>query len=153
MSIYDYTSRLLNGAETSMSEYRDKVLLIVNTASKCGFTPQYAELQELYESYRDRGFFVLGFPCNQFGEQEPGNAEEVAEFCSINYGVTFPMFEKTMVTGPGVDPLFQYLTGETGGEIKWNFTKFLVARDGQIVQQYEPSVKPMEIAPDIEKLL
>jgi glutathione peroxidase len=153
MSIYDHTSRQLNGVETGISAYRDKVLLIVNTASKCGFTPQYAELQKLYENYRDRGLFVLGFPCNQFGEQEPGSAEEVAEFCSINYGVTFPMFEKTLVKGPDAHPLFQYLTGETGGEIKWNFTKFLVDRTGRVVQQYDSSVNPIDIAPDIEKLL
>ncbi|KIL34290.1 glutathione peroxidase [Cohnella kolymensis] len=153
MSIYDYSVRQLNGVETGMSSYRDKVLLIVNTASQCGFTPQYAELQKLYETYRERGLFVLGFPCNQFGAQEPGSAEEVAEFCSINYGVTFPMFEKTLVQGPDAHPLFQYLTGETDGEIKWNFTKFLVDRNGRVVQQYDSSVKPLEIAPDLEKLL
>lgn len=153
MSIYEFTVRRLNGAETSLSAYRDKVLLIVNTASKCGFTPQYAELQKLYETYGDRGLFVLGFPCNQFGEQEPGSAEEVEQFCSLNYGVTFPMFDKTLVKGPDAHPLFQYLTEETGGEIQWNFTKFLVDREGRVVQQYDSSVKPLDIAPDIENLL
>lgn len=153
MSIYEFTSRKPNGETVDLSQYKDKVLLIVNTASECGFTPQYKELQSVYESYTDRGVVVLGFPCNQFGGQEPGSAEEVEAFCSLNYGVTFPIFEKVDVKGENAEPLFQYLTSETGGEIKWNFTKFLVDRQGKVVQQYDSKVSPLEIGPDIEKLI
>jgi glutathione peroxidase len=153
MSIYEFVSRKPSGEAVSMSVYEDKVLLIVNTASECGFTPQYEQLQKLYETYADRGVVVLGFPCNQFGGQEPGTAAEVEAFCTLNYGVNFPIFDKVEVKGENADPLFQYLTEQTGGEIKWNFTKFLVDRQGQVVQQYDSSVNPLEIGTDIDKLL
>jgi glutathione peroxidase len=153
MSIYEFVSRKPSGEAVSMSVYEDKVLLIVNTASECGFTPQYEQLQKLYETYADRGVVVLGFPCNQFGGQEPGTAAEVEAFCTLNYGVNFPIFDKVEVKGENAEPLFQYLTEQTGGEIKWNFTKFLVDRQGQVVQQYDSSVNPLEIGTDIDKLL
>lgn len=153
MSIHKFTTRKANGEGVDLSVYKDKVLLIVNTASECGFTPQYTDLQSLYESYSDKGVVVLGFPCNQFGGQEPGSSAEVEAFCSLNFGVTFPIFEKVEVKGENADPLFQYLTEQTGGEIKWNFTKFLVDRQGQVVQQYDSSVKPQDMAPDLDKLL
>ncbi|WP_239614027.1 glutathione peroxidase [Cohnella mopanensis] len=153
MSIYSYSTRKANGESVSLEQYEGKVLLIVNTASECGFTPQYTDLQGLYDTYGDQGFVVLGFPCNQFGGQEPGTAAEVESFCSLNFGVNFPLFEKVEVKGPGADPLFNYLTEQTGGEIKWNFTKFLVDRQGRVLQQFDSSVKPLEIGQDIEKLL
>lgn len=153
MSIYDFAARKSNGEQVSLHAYKDKAVLIVNTASECGFTPQYQELQDLSETYGDKGLVVLGFPCNQFGGQEPGTAAEIEAFCSLNFGVTFPLFEKVDVKGPDADPLFQYLTEQTGGEIKWNFTKFLVDRQGQVVKQYDSSIKPLEMSPDIEKLL
>jgi glutathione peroxidase-family protein len=153
MSIYKFSSRKANGEAVDLGVYKDKVLLIVNTASECGFTPQYKDLQSLYESYSDKGVVVLGYPCNQFGGQEPGSSAEVEAFCSLNYGVTFPIFEKVEVKGDNADPLFQYLTEQTGGEIKWNFTKFLIDRQGQVVQQYDSSVKPLDIGQDIDKLL
>jgi glutathione peroxidase len=162
MAVYDFKTSTLQGKETDLSPYRGKVMLIVNTASKCGMTPQYEGLQKLYEAHRDQGLEILGFPCNQFGGQEPGTQEEVQEFCSINYGVTFPLFEKTLVNGPDAHPLFQYLKqqapfqgepDETGDEIKWNFTKFLIDREGQVVQRFEPGVQPAEIEPAIEALL
>jgi glutathione peroxidase len=153
MSIYSFSTRKPNGETVSLDSYRGKVLLIVNTASECGFTPQYAELQELYENYGDQGLVVLGFPCNQFGGQEPGTAAEAEAFCSLNYGVSFPVFEKVEVKGPQADPIFEYVTGKTGGEIKWNFTKFLIDRQGQVVRQFDSSVKPLEIGPAIKELL
>ncbi|WP_373230446.1 glutathione peroxidase [Cohnella sp.] len=153
MSIYTFTSRKANGETVDMSMYKDKVLLIVNTASECGFTPQYKDLQSLYESYSDKGVIVLGYPCNQFGGQEPGSSVEVEAFCSLNFGVTFPIFEKVDVKGDNADPLFLHLTEQTGGEIKWNFTKFLIDRQGHVVQQYDSSVKPLDIGPDIDKLI
>jgi glutathione peroxidase-family protein len=153
MSIYDFSTHKPNGDAVDLSEYKDKVLLFVNTASECGFTPQYKDLQNLHETYGDKGLAILGFPCNQFGGQEPGTAEEVESFCSLNFGVTFPLFEKIDVKGPDADPIFQYLTEQTGGEIKWNFTKFLVDRQGKVVKQIESSVNPLEIAPEIEQLL
>ncbi len=153
MSVYEFTSRKANGESVSLRQYENKALLIVNTASECGFTPQYADLQSLYEAYKDKGLVVLGFPCNQFGGQEPGTSSEVEAFCSLNYGVTFPVMEKLDVNGPDADPLFDYLKAATGGEIKWNFTKFLVDRAGKPVKLYESSVKPQDIAPDIDKLL
>jgi len=153
MSIYSFVTTKPNGEAVELSSYKGKALLFVNTASECGFTPQYKDLQSLYETYSDKGLVVLGFPCNQFGGQEPGTAAEVEAFCSLNYGVTFPIFEKVDVKGSNVDPIFQYLTEQTGGEIKWNFTKFLVSRDGEVIRQYESSVTPAEIGPDIEKLL
>jgi len=153
MSVHDFTTRKANGEEVALRSYDNKVMLIVNTASECGFTPQFADLQNLYEAYKDKGLVVLGFPCNQFGGQEPGTSSEAESFCSLNYGVTFPMMEKLDVNGPEADPLFAYLTETTGGEIKWNFTKFLVDREGRPVRQYDSSAKPQDIVPDIEKLL
>jgi glutathione peroxidase len=147
-----------DGATSDLSPWRGQVLLIVNTASQCGFTPQYSGLESLWRSYRDRGFAVLAFPCNQFGAQEPGSNAEIADFCSTNYGVTFPVFAKTEVNGAGASPLFRHLKqaapGVLGSEaIKWNFTKFLVDRDGKVVRRYAPNTRPEEIAPDIEALL
>ena len=156
--IYSFSARSLNGDDISLERYRGKVLLIVNTASECGFTPQYAGLQQLYQSYAARGFEVLGFPCNQFGKQEPGDAGQIGAFCEKNYGVTFPMFDKIDVNGEHAHPLYRYLTSEAPGvlgieAIKWNFTKFLVDRDGNIVKRYAPTTKPEAITADVEKLL
>ena len=156
--IYDFTVKTIDGKAQKMSAYKGKVLLVVNTASQCGFTPQYAGLQKLYDQHAARGFFVLGFPCNQFGKQEPGDATQIGAFCARNYGVTFPMFAKIDVKGDHAHPLYRYLTDEAPGilglkAIKWNFTKFLVDRDGRIVKRYAPSTKPEEIAADIDKLL
>jgi glutathione peroxidase len=158
MSIYDFRVKTIRGEEQSLADYKGKVLLIVNTASKCGFTPQYKELQELYEQYRDCGFVVLGFPCNQFGNQEPGTEEEIEQFCQVNYGVTFPMFAKIDVKGEHAHPLFRYLTEKAPGVfgtkvIKWNFTKFLVDRNGNVVARFAPQTKPSELKSEIEKLL
>jgi glutathione peroxidase len=157
-SIYSFSARTLGGEEVSLDRYRGKVLLIVNTASECGFTPQYAGLQKLYESYAGRDFEVLGFPCNQFGKQEPGDATQIGSFCEKNYGVTFPMFDKIDVNGANAHPLYRYLTEEAPGllgleGIKWNFTKFLVGRDGTVVKRYAPVTKPDAITDEIEKLL
>ncbi len=158
MSIYDFEVKTMGGDLQSLSTYKDKVLLIVNTASKCGFTPQFKELQALYKAYEDKGFTILGFPSNQFLNQDPGTNEEIMSFCEINYGVTFPMFAKIDVNGKMADPLYQYLTKESPGTfgvkaIKWNFTKFLIDRDGMIVGRYAPNTKPSEIKEEIEKLL
>jgi glutathione peroxidase len=156
-AITDFHVKAANGADADLSEFAGKVLLVVNVASKCGFTPQYEGLEALHRRYADRGFEVLGFPCNQFGAQEPGNAEEIATFCSLTYDVTFPVFAKVEVNGSGADPLFVELKKQKGGllfdAIKWNFTKFLVGRDGQVAERYGPTTKPEEIAADIEKLL
>jgi glutathione peroxidase len=157
-SVYDFTANTSMGLPKSLEDYRGKVLLIVNTASQCGFTPQFEGLQALYEQYRDQGFEVLGFPCNQFMNQDPGTNEEIREFCQVNYGVTFPMFEKIKVNGSGTHPLYQYLKaaapGVLGTEvIKWNFTKFLVDREGQVRERFASKVEPAEIAPEIEALL
>lgn len=158
MSIYDFQARTLDGKEKSLADFRDKVLLIVNTASKCGFTPQYQGLQKLYDNFADRGLEVLGFPCNQFGHQEPGDSGEIGAFCEKNYGVRFPVFEKIDVNGEHAHPLFRYLKAEAPGVlgtegIKWNFTKFLVDRDGRVVKRYAPKDKPEKLADDIEALL
>lgn len=157
MSVHEHSAALLNGESKSLSDYAGKVLLIVNTASQCGFTPQYKALQALYEQYKDRGFEVLGFPCNQFGKQEPGSSEEIASFCEINFGVTFPLFEKIDVKGPHIHPVFQYLTQNAGGfltdTIKWNFTKFLIDKQGHVVSRYAPTTTPDKIATDIEQQL
>ncbi|MCK8784606.1 glutathione peroxidase [Roseomonas sp. NAR14] len=157
-SVHDFSARLLDGREIGLDEYRGRVLLIVNTASKCGFTPQYAGLEALHERYRDRGFAVLGFPCNQFGRQEPGEAGEIAQFCETRYHITFPIFAKVEVNGPDAHPLFVFLRharrGVFGTEaIKWNFTKFLVDRLGAPVRRYAPADKPEALAGAIEKLL
>ncbi len=157
-TVHDFSAVTLDGKPRKLADYKGKVLLIVNTASQCGFTPQYKGLEALYEKYRDRGFAVLGFPCNQFGQQEPGSEAEIAEFCAVNYGVTFPMFAKVDVNGESAHPLFKFLTkaqpGLLGTEsIKWNFTKFLVDRDGNVVKRYAPTTEPKDIAADIERLL
>jgi glutathione peroxidase len=157
-SIYDFTARDIDGAERSLSEFRGKVLLIVNTASQCGFTSQYKGLEELHRKYAAQGVEVLGFPCNQFGKQEPGDAAEIKTFCSINYDVTFPMFAKIDVNGPGAHPLYDYLTRAKGGgllgrRIKWNFTKFLVGRDGKVLARFAPTVKPEALDGVIAKAL
>ena len=156
-SIYGFSATDINGREVSLEEFRAKTLLIVNTASKCGFSPQYGELQELYEEYHDRGFEILGFPCNQFANQEPGSEDDIREFCTRNFGVTFPLFGKIEVNGPGAHPLYKYLTsalpGKMGKRIKWNFTKFLIGPDGSPVQRYAPADRPLKIIPDIEELL
>lgn len=153
MTVHSHEAETLDGRTVSLSDYAGKVLLIVNTASACGLTPQYEGLQQLYEQFRDRGFEVLGFPCNQFGGQEPGSHEEIRSFCTRNYGVTFPMFAKVEVRGEGAHPLFKYLTGGDDELIPWNFTKFLIDRDGRLVRRYEPQTTPDQIAGDIAELL
>lgn len=181
MGIYDFTVKTNRGVEKNLGEYKGKVLLIVNTASKCGFTPQFKELQELYDNYKERGFEILGFPCNQFAGQEPGSNDEVQSFCRLNYGVKFQIFDKGDVRGENAQPLFKYLTAQKkfegfdeahpntkilvevlqknfpeyleGDGIKWNFTKFLIDRDGNVVARFEPTTNPSAIAGDIEKLL
>lgn len=157
-SIYDFTVRDIQGNEHDMGEYRGKVLLIVNTASKCGFTPQFEGLQGLYGDLKEKGLEVLGFPCNQFMNQDPADNGAISEFCSLNYGVDFPMFAKIEVNGPGTHPLYAFLKQQAKGlmgseKVKWNFTKFLVNRDGQVVRRYPPTTKPEAIRSDIEKLL
>jgi glutathione peroxidase len=156
-SLSDFTATTLAGQEQQLSEYAGQVVLVVNTASACGFTPQYAGLEELYTELRDEGFVVLGFPCNQFGAQESGSESEIAEFCQVNYGVTFPMFAKVDVNGDDAHPLFTWLKSEKrgllGGKIKWNFTKFLVGRDGQVIGRYAPATEPKAIADDIRAAL
>ena len=158
MSVFDFTAKRLDGAEAPLSAYRGQALLIVNVASQCGFTYQYEGLEALWRKYRDRGFAVLGFPCNQFGKQEPGDAREIATFCSTTYDVTFPMFAKIDVNGPKAAPVFTYLESEKRGflgskSIKWNFTKFLVDRDGKVCARYAPTVKPEQLTGVIEKVL
>ena len=156
-TLSDFTANTLAGEEQPLSTYDGKVVLVVNTASECGFTPQYQGLQELHTKYADDGFAVLGFPCNQFGGQEPGDAEEIGAFCEKNYGVTFPLFEKVDVNGDQAHPLFQWLrqerSGLMGSAIKWNFTKFLVGRDGTVLKRYGSTTAPEKIAADIEKAL
>ncbi|MEK8211809.1 MULTISPECIES: glutathione peroxidase [unclassified Paenibacillus] len=158
MSIYNFEANTLRGEEESLSKYKGKVLLVVNTASKCGFTPQYKGLQEVYDKFKDRGFEVLGFPSNQFAGQEPGESEDIAEFCEINYGVTFPMYEKVDVKGDEAHPLFKYLSKEAPGvlgskSVKWNFTKFLVDQEGRVLKRFAPQTTPDQIEADIAKLL
>ena len=158
MSIYDFTAETLDGQPAPLSDWQGKVVLIVNTASKCGFTPQYAGLEALYRKYRDRGFVVLGFPCNQFGAQEPGQADQIGAFCEKNYGVTFPLFAKIDVNGEHAHPLFRKLKKDAPGllgteAIKWNFTKFLVDRDGTVVERYAPKTEPKELENDVRTLL
>jgi len=157
-SVYDFTAKRLGGKEEKLSSYKGKTLLIVNVASKCGFTPQYEGLQKLYEQYKDKGLVVLGFPCNQFGAQEPGDEKEIASFCSTNYGVTFPMFAKIDVNGENAHPLYKFLKKEKKGlagseAIKWNFTKFLVDREGAVAARFGPQDSPELIGRRIEKTL
>jgi len=157
-SIYDFSAQLLDGRTVSLSEFRGRVLLLVNTASKCGFTPQYAGLEQLYRAGKERGFAVLGFPCNQFGAQEPGSAEEIGAFCQKNYGVSFPLFARIDVNGPHAHPLYRFLKKSRPGifgieRIKWNFTKFLIDRQGRVVDRYAPSTPPQKLAAAVEALL
>jgi len=159
--VYDFSAISVDGQEVPLAQYRGKVLVIVNTASQCGFTPQYAGLEELYRAYKDRGVVVLGFPCNQFGGQEPGTEAEIAQFCALRYGVTFPLFAKVEVNGPGAHPLFKFLKAEKGGilggigldAIKWNFTKFLVDGTGRVVGRFGSGTAPASLKPEIDKLL
>ena len=181
MKIYDFKVKTNRGVEKSLADYKGKVLLIVNTASKCGFTPQFEGLEKLYKTYRDKGLEILGFPCNQFAAQDPGSNEEIQNFCRLNYGVTFQIFEKGDVRGETAQPLFKYLTEQKGFQgfdeahpitaalmkalkenfpeylegdgIKWNFTKFLIDREGNVISRFEPTTDPEKIAPEIEKLL
>lgn len=157
MNIYDISVKKINGQEEKLEVYKDKVLLIVNTASKCGLTPQFKELEALYKTYRDQGFEILGFPCNQFANQDAGTNKEIQEFCQLNYGVTFNMFEKIEVNGENTHPLFKHLKNKSHAflskKIKWNFTKFLVNSKGNVIKRYAPTVTPLKIKDDIEKLL
>jgi len=157
-TIADFDAALPSGKRLSLADKAGKVVLIVNTASKCGFTPQYAGLEALWRKYRDHGLDVIGFPCNQFGNQEPGSAEEIETFCSLNYAISFPLMGKVNVNGPEADPLYDWLKDGARGifgsrGIKWNFTKFLVGRDGKVVRRYPPTVKPEQLERDIEALL
>jgi glutathione peroxidase len=157
-TIYDYSARTLSGAEQSLSDYRGKVLLVVNVASECGFTPQYAGLEALQQRHAAEGFDVLGFPCNQFGSQEPGDEAQIRQFCDTRFAVTFPMFAKVEVNGPNTHPLYAHLKSSEPGllgteGIKWNFTKFLVGRDGKVIKRYAPATKPEAIEADIVKAL
>jgi glutathione peroxidase len=156
-SLHDFDATDIGGLEKHLADYRGKVVLVVNVASQCGFTPQYGPLQKLYEEYADRGLVVLGFPCDQFGHQEPGTEAEISEFCDSRFGVTFPMFSKIDVNGKDAHPLYKWLksekSGVLGGAIKWNFTKFLVDAEGNVVKRYGSTTGPADIAPDIEKLL
>jgi glutathione peroxidase len=157
MSIYDFTAKRNDSIEQSLAAYKGKVLLIVNTASECGFTPQYKGLQELYAKYHDRGLEVLGFPCDQFGHQEPGNDDEIKSFCEVNYGVNFPLFSKIEVNGDNAHPLYKFLKNEKGGmlgdSIKWNFTKFLIDKQGNVLERFAPQTTPEKIAGDVEREL
>jgi glutathione peroxidase len=157
-SIYDFSANRLDGTPVALRDFAGKVLLVVNTASKCGFTPQYEGLEALYRQYGERGLVVLGFPCNQFGAQEPGTAEQIGAFCQKNYGVSFPMFEKIEVNGAGAHPLYRWLKSQARGvlgseAIKWNFTKFLVDRDGKVVERFAPTTRPEDLKAHIEALL
>jgi glutathione peroxidase len=160
MNLHDFTARRIDGQPQSLGDYQGKVVLVVNVASRCGLTPQYAGLQQLYQAYRSRGLEILGFPCNQFGAQEPGSEAEIQEFCTSRYGVGFPLFSKIEVNGPGRDPLYAWLTGEPtrpegSGDIGWNFAKFLVGRDGRIQARFSPRTDPQasELTSAIEKAL
>ncbi len=156
-SFYQFSARSLQGKEIPMEEYKGKVVLVVNTASKCGFTPQYEGLEDIYRRYNDKGLVILGFPCNQFGNQEPGSETEISEGCLINYGVSFPMFSKIEVNGDNAHPIFKYLKkslpGLLSSKIRWNFTKFLIDTNGNPAKRFSPVTKPEQIIPDIEKLL
>lgn len=157
MSFYEYSAKNIDGKEINMSDYKGNIILVVNTASKCGFTPQLKDLEELYKEYKDSGVEILGFPCNQFLNQEPGENKEVKNFCQINYGVTFNMFEKIDVNGSNTHPLYKYLKEQEKGlltkDIKWNFTKFLIDKEGNVIKRYSPATSPLKIKTDIEKLL
>ncbi len=156
-NFYDFEAQDIKGNTVKMDKYRGKVVLVVNTASKCGFTPQYEGLQKLYKEFADSGLEILGFPCDQFGHQEPGNSDEISKFCSLNFGVTFPLFKKVEVNGPEAHPLYQYLTkkkpGLIGSSIKWNFTKFLIGPDGTPLKRFAPTLEPEKLIPQIKELL
>jgi glutathione peroxidase len=156
-TLSDFTATTITGEERSLADYAGKVVLVVNTASACGFTPQFAGLEQLHEELHDEGLVVLGFPCNQFGAQDPGTDDEIGQFCQVNYGVTFPMFAKVDVNGGDAHPLFTWLKSEKkgllGGAIKWNFTKFLVARDGHVIKRYAPNTEPADLADDVRAAL
>lgn len=157
-TVHEFTAKTIGGKDVKLSEFKGKVLLIVNVASHCGFTPQYTGLENLYRKYNSRGLEILGFPCNQFGGQEPGNEEEIKNFCNLNYNVSFPLFAKIEVNGPNTDPLYEYLKSEGKGllgtkAVKWNFTKFLVNRQGLVVKRYSPRTKPEDLAKNIVSLL
>ena len=157
-TIYDFEARQIDGKTVPLKKYKGKAMLIVNTASACGFTPQFEGLEELHQQYGDKGLVVLGFPCNQFGAQDPGSNEEIAQFCQLNYGVSFPMMAKLQVNGPNADPLWRWLKSEAPGvlgseTVKWNFTKFLVGRDGQVIRRYAPTESPESLRRDIEAAL
>lgn len=157
MGIYDFVVNDIKGNEISFEKYKNKTLLIVNTASKCGFTPQFEGLEQLYQKYKDNNFLILGFPCNQFKNQDPHDNDNIEQFCKLNYGVTFPMFEKIEVNGENQSPLYMYLKTQQKGyindEIKWNFTKFLVDKNGNVVKRYAPTIKPIKIENDIKKYI
>lgn len=157
-NIYDIKIQTKDGSETTLAEHKGKLILIINTASACGFTPQFGGLEKLYQIFKDRGLVVLGFPCNQFGAQDPGSQDEIESFCQVNFGVTFPILKKIDVNGDNAAPLFEYLKKEATGilgskKIKWNFTKFLVGKDGEVITRYAPTTKPEKMASDIEKYL
>ena len=156
-TFYDFEAKLLNGQTVSMNQFKGKTVIVVNTASKCGLTPQYEGLEQLYDKYKEQGLVILGFPCNQFGEQEPGSSEEIESFCQINYGVSFPVFEKIDVNGKNAHPIFQYLKSVLGDfpidSIKWNFTKFLVDKNGNPYKRYSPNTEPLDMEEDIKQLL
>ena len=158
MGVYDFAATSIDGSEQSLAGYKGKMLLVVNVASKCGFTPQYKGLEALYREYKDKGLEILGFPCDQFGHQEPGNEDEIKNFCSLNYDVSFPMFAKIKVNGDDAHPLYKYLKNEQGGLlgmdfIKWNFTKFLVDKSGKVVKRYAPTYTPASIGKDIAAMI
>ena len=157
-TIYDFSAKSIGGKDTPLSDFKSRVMLIVNTASQCGFTPQFGGLEALHKTYARKGLVVLGFPCNQFGSQDPGADGEIAEFCQVNYGVSFPMMGKIDVNGPAAHPLYTWLSAEAPGllgskAIKWNFTKFLVGKDGQVLKRYAPTDKPADLAKDVERAL
>ena len=157
-TVHDVVARSIDGRSVPLANFKGRVLLVVNTASACGFTPQFAGLEQLHQAYGPKGLAVIGFPCNQFGSQDPGSNEEISQFCQVNYGVSFPMMEKVTVNGPGADPLFQWLRTEAPGvlgskSIKWNFTKFLVGKDGAVIRRYAPQDAPSALKGDIEKAL
>lgn len=158
MSIYDFVVKDSKGEDVSLSNYKDKVIIVVNTASACGYTPQYKDLQALYEEYKEEGLVILGFPCNQFMNQEPGSNEEIQSFCELNFGVNFPVFGKIDVNGDKADPLFKYLSSKAPGimglkSIKWNFTKFIIDKNGEVIERFAPQTNPQEMRSTIEKLL
>ena len=158
MTFYDFEAKQLNGLNMNMEKYKGKTVVVVNTASKCGFTPQYEGLEKLYKKYKDRDLVILGFPCNQFGKQEPGTSDEIQKFCQVNYGVSFPMFEKIEVNGKNAHPIFKFLKlklpgGILGSKIKWNFTKFIIDKDGNPVKRFAPSTKPEKMETIIQKIL